>query len=99
MDARGGKQQNSSKGSMVDSGSQAAERLYNQSKHKKNVDNKENTVTVEKASLAPKTDKIVQNSVFFQGPCSDFLVRQQTFEDARVQRRELRRKIVESDNK
>jgi len=51
------------------------------------------------SKLAPKTDAIVQQSVFFQGPCADFLVRQQTFEDARAQRRELRRKIAEADVK
>ncbi|CAD7950561.1 unnamed protein product [Amoebophrya sp. A25] len=49
--------------------------------------------------LAPKTEEIVKNSVFFQGPCADFLTRQQTFEDARTQRRELRRKIADSDLK
>lgn len=43
--------------------------------------------------LAPKTDQIVKDSIFFQGPCADFVTRQQTFEDAREQRREVQRNI------
>lgn len=62
-----------------------------------NAEETENQHNMKKT--APKTDAIIQNSVFFQGPCVDFIVRQQTFEDARNQRRELRRKIAEGDMK
>lgn len=82
----------------------AGERLYNLAKQKKA---KSSGGSQERnkgpggapPATAPKTQAIVENSVFFQGPCADFIVRQQTFEDARNQRRELRRKIAEGDMK
>ncbi|CAD7939132.1 unnamed protein product [Amoebophrya sp. A120] len=82
----------------------AADRLYHVGKLKKQLEQQDGAgqMVMDAATAklsAPKTDAIVEQSVFFQGPCSDFLVRQQTFEDARTQRRELRRKIQEADMK
>ena len=96
-------------GKQVEQLAPAAERLYNLAKAKK-AEAKGKGKAGKGTSgtgaggrsgpaTAPKTQAIVENSVFFQGPCADFLVRQQTFEDARTQRRELRRKIAEGDMK